>query len=481
MSRSKRASDQNALRIRPKPFALAMLDDVEGGQEGLLPVSTQGKTLKMEFDPWENTDPSPQDPETVELRWDGDSVDIKTWTAPIAPDDYYINVPSSRLTNGRHEVDYLLTLRNGFTEPSAIRVLTVDTEPPILSADRKLKFDTDTISFDYLVENNDVVKANVPAYTSAVPGDVVVAKWKNPADGSSAEISTEPLTHLNYLDPIILKFTGDFIRDRGDGKRQVTYRITDRALNTSAESDPVELLVAAIRPPRYLPNPWVMEIEDSPSGWGELNPEKTLTGATVRIPAEAVYYEDDRVVVQFGEPGAVGSVTVPVDGDTRDVRIPKESIGAYLNKTLQVTYVIHLPDNSTESSGPLTLVIRAFAPPKLVGAQLASPHTDPAYKSNIPAAGLPIFQRIWPYISTRCLITITVMGTGTDNQPKTQTILDAKPVTEAQIISGVSATVTQAFMLGLKNDARFRVQTQVSFDNGGTWFPFTLLSPMLKP
>jgi hypothetical protein len=475
----------------PAPEIIGLLCDVPGGETNLLPVALTHTDLKVWFTVPANSDPT-KDTEKVELFVDDGSTPVasREFDQLITDSDRYVELPQQWLRNndGEHQLRYRVTIYNCAKEWSSDLVMTLDTLAPALAADSTLIFPEqvlppESLTADYLAgpANNDQVLATVPDYRNAAPGDVVTATWTNPADGTSAEIRTEPLTHLNYLDPIILPFTGDFIRDRGDGDREVTYRIEDRALNPSAESAPAKLRVAAIRPPRFAPHPWVVEIVDDPSDWGELDPEKALTGATVRIPEEAVYFADDRVEVQFGEPGATGSITVPVVGDSRDVAIPKENIAAYLSKTLQVTYVIYLPDGSDEPSSPMTLVVRAFSPTKLLGAQLAPPHSDPAYKSNIPPAGLPVFQRIWPYISTRCLITITVTGTGTDSEAKTETILDAKPVTEAQIKDGVSASVTQGFMLNLKNDTRFRVQTKVSFDNGDTWFPFTLLSPMLKP
>lgn len=480
MSNPKRSIEQDAPRVLPKPFTRAMLEDVEGGQEGLLPVSTQGQSLKVEFDRWENTAPTPQNPEELVLQWDGVPVGTKTWTAPIASDDYYIEVDAANLTHGPHEVDYLLTLRNQFTEPSHIRLLTVDTEPPLLNANSALGFDTDTIDIDYLIAHGDVVKGRVPLSPTQSPGDVVTVTWTHLGDGSYGELTSEPLTHLDYMQSIIISFTGDFIRLLGDGQWSVTYRIQDRALNPSVVSDPVELWVAAIRAPRHAPHPWLVEIEDEPSDWGELDPLKTLRGGTLRIPAEAVYYKDDQVDILFGAPGTPGAVSLPVAPDSRDVAIDKVHIAAFLGKTLPVSYLITLADGSTHPSDPLTLVIRPIARAMFTPPQLAAPHSDPAYKSNIPAAGLPVLQRIWPYISSRCLITIIVTGTGTDNQQKTEIILPSRAVSLLETTEGVAATVSQAFMRSLKSDMRFTVLTQVSFDDGDSWFDFTELRPMLR-
>ncbi|MHC8320126.1 hypothetical protein ACYZT4_05425 [Pseudomonas sp. GB2N2] len=466
-------------RIRPKPFTLVMLPDVEGGQPGLLPKSTQGNPLKIEFDPWGDSDPTPEDPENVVLWWNGVPEFIKEWTAPIATGDYFIDVDPEYLTPGTHKVSYVLTLRNQQKEPSEDLELTVDVEPPQLNADSALKFDTDLIDFDYLNAHGDVVEGKVPLSPKQAPGDVAIGYWENPDDGSYMEARSEPLTHLNYTAPITLTFTGDDIRLVGDGQRQVTYQIQDRALNLSAFSDPALLQVAAIRAPHYAPFPWLEELPGDPSNWGQLDPTKTLRGATGLIPDEAVYYDEDRLTLLFGEPGTPGAVRLPVVPGSRNVQIAKETIASFLGKTLSVSYDITLPDDSTHPSDPLTLVVQPIPQGNFRAPQLSPPHSDPTYKSAITAAGLPVLQAIWPYISTQCLITITVTGTGTDNQAKTETILAPRAVTLPETTAGVAAAVSQAFMRNLKSGTRYIVLTKVSFDNGGKWFEFNELRPMI--
>lgn len=490
MTRDSTPFNETKVDLLP-PEVVGVIPPFEGGEENLLPKDAWLRPLRIEFPLWSEPAPTSGRFDRVQLFFGrgADPVDERRLEGPIDERDLWLEVQPEHLEEGVYALYYRVLPWNGSTPRQCLPIhVTVDKSPPILANDSRLIFPSEVlppnaITADYLEApaNQDQVLATVPVYRSPAPGDVVIATWKNVADGSSEQMRTAPLTHLNYMNPVTVIFTGDFIRSRGDGQRQVTYRVEDRAGNPSVESIPVDLMVAAIRPPRYLPHPWVVEIVDTPSDWGELDPEKTLRGATVRIPAEAVYYKDDRVEVQFGEPGATGSITVPVGADMRDVPIPKESIAAYFNQSLPVTYLIHLPDGSTQSSRPLTLAVRAFPPAKLLGAQLGAPHSDPAYKSNIPTTGLPVFQRTWPYISTQCLITITVTGTGADNQGKTQTILDPRPVTDTQTINGVTAAVPQGFMLSLKNEARFRVQTQVSFNSGKSWFAFTPLSPMLRP
>ncbi|MFI8334633.1 hypothetical protein ACIF2S_01480 [Pseudomonas taetrolens] len=477
MSRTTRFIDQNIRRIRPKPFTLAMLQDIPGGQVGLLPASIQGKPLKVEFAPWDNSNPTPENPESVELFWNEVSVGIKSWSSRIEPDDFFIEVPALNLSQGRHEVDYQLILATGQTEPSDIRVLTIDLQAPALNNPSELLFPAEVLTAgvtkDYLAAYGDSVKVNVPFHKVAAPGDVIVGEWKNLSNGVSHSFRSQPLTEDDYEDRVQLTFSGDFFRDTvKDGQWQVTYRAEDRAGNSSPVSTPVPITIAVLRPPRVAPYPWVVEIGDTPAESGVLKALSALGGATVRIPEEAVYFDEDTVELQFGEPGSQGAISVPVSAQSRDVHIPKENIAAWMKKTLPVYYTIHLPDGSSVPSTPLTLTISEVDKYSYPVPQLAAPFSDPVSSGAIPGTGLPISQRKWAFISTDCLISISVEGIG---------VLDKHRVTAAQTEAGVVVTAPKSLMSGLPVNQRFIVQTEVSFDDGATWFSFVELRPMLKP
>lgn len=473
---------------RPAP-----LPDVPGGETNLLPRNAwadPGNPLRVEFKPWYDTPPSDDGTERVDVFLDDNETNIigtRTWPLPMDPADYFIEIAAGKLPQGEHQISFIMENFQGVSARSHPFTVTIDKQAPLLNASSELIFPAEvrppnSIDIDYLArpENNDQVIATVPAYTTAAPGDVVIATWKNPANSASQELRSQPLTHLNYNDPVKLTFTGEFIRAMGDGPRVVFYRVEDRASNPSAESTPVDLDVAAIRPPRFAPNPWVLEIEDDPSDWGPLDPLNALNGVTVRIPDKAVYFRDDRVEVQFGEPGTAGEITVPVPWGTKEVKIPPENVAAYFKKSMLVNYIIYPPEGSNKPSDFLEVAVREFPPARFSPPQLVSPHSDPVFKSAISDSGLPAHQRTWNFISTRSLITITVSGRDQGNVTRSRTVLNKEPVTLAQMTGGVPATLPKDFMMSLKSDERFKVLTQVSFDDGESWFPFPELTPMLR-
>jgi hypothetical protein len=51
------------------PMIPGMLPDIAGGEKNLLPAGVWTKDLRVEFAPWQNSNPSPGNPEFLELYW----------------------------------------------------------------------------------------------------------------------------------------------------------------------------------------------------------------------------------------------------------------------------------------------------------------------------------------------------------------------------------------------------------------------------
>jgi hypothetical protein len=51
------------------PLIPAILPDIHGGEENLLPAGVWNADLLVEFIKWQNSNPSPGNPELLELYW----------------------------------------------------------------------------------------------------------------------------------------------------------------------------------------------------------------------------------------------------------------------------------------------------------------------------------------------------------------------------------------------------------------------------
>ena len=76
--------DDKALKL---PSVGAVLDNIPGGQENLLPASALKDPLRVDVPMWLNSDPAPSEPEHLYLYWNDEKVAEKTWTAPVPPGD----------------------------------------------------------------------------------------------------------------------------------------------------------------------------------------------------------------------------------------------------------------------------------------------------------------------------------------------------------------------------------------------------------
>ncbi|MBV6823776.1 hypothetical protein [Pseudomonas sp. PD9R] len=302
--------------LLPKPFNDDILDDINGGQTGLLPSSALGKELKIEFDMWPISNPSPEELEKVVLHWDGASTPIgsKSWTAPVPASDLFIMVPIRYLDDGEHTVQYTVTIYTGQTVESEVLTLTIDSKAPVLNlVGNKLIFPAEVIeagvTTHYLETHDDQVETTVPTYATQSPGDVIIGKWEDPLDGASQQINSEPLTSANYTQPVVLTLTGDLIRNMGEGLRHVTYVVMDRAGNPSGEStrQPVEAALKPLPSPVPLPAPTVPLADID----GVIDRRDAIYPVQVRIHKLDNSLPEDRVIVTVGttelEPHYLGS------------------------------------------------------------------------------------------------------------------------------------------------------------------------------
>ncbi|BBH34849.1 hypothetical protein [Pseudomonas sp. St290] len=468
----------------PEPLA-----DIPGGERNLLHRSAWSdpdNPLRVKLKPWYDDDlPGGPWTERVDVFLDDDERNIigsRVWDLPMDPDDYYVPISADNLPSGTHTFSFIMTNFVDVPARSFPFTVTIDKTPPVLAFSSELLIDPDIIqnglSEQYLNEHGGIVTVTVPPYLEPAPGDKIVAQWLNENNGQHEEVFKD-LDRNNYEDPIRLDFDEALIRRVGDGTRVISYHVFDRAGNKSDESTPVSFLVSVVRAPHFVPHPWITEAEGSPAEYADLNPQNVVAGATAKIPDDAVYYNDDVVHMQFGEPGTAGAIAVPVPWGTKEVRIPPGNIAAMFDKRVPVYYDLVLADSSNKQSRTLTVAISTYPSHRFHVPQLESPFTDPVSKGSITDAGVPVYQRAWAFISDACLVTITVSGKNAQNQTVSQIVLNQHRVQPAEVTAGIRVRLPRAFMSSLVVNQKFTVETQVSFDGGARWTRFDHLTPTL--
>jgi hypothetical protein len=268
------------------------------------------------------------------------------------------------------------------------------------------------------------------------------------------------------------------IRDRGDGKRYVSYQVQDRAGNSSAYSASVELDVAATPIPRRLPPSKVSGASGGTSS-GVLNPSNAVNGVTVTVPPEAVIYEGEGVFVQWAEPGAVGAfrTETPMTPGSRDYKIPKDNMAQHLGKTIPVKYEVFEPGvDEPHSSESYSLRVEELS--GLPNAQCDKVSGGKLSLASLTTGYADFTLGSWTFMATEQYLTVSVKGVDSNSQSLEIPVLTETPVPEvaAKIpIGRISKVDLQRFKLNLG----FEVRVKVSFDSKQTWKSFPMLTPTL--
>lgn len=482
MNKPKNTPSSGSPRFLPEPHVDGLLDDVVGGEPNLLPEAKTHDDLKVWFELWAHSDPTLGE-ESVELFFDGESVDLRSWSgAPIEVSDRFVTLPRRLLrgNDGQHRLRYRVTAYNDESDDSYELVITLDTTAPVLAAESKLIFPSEILppgklTAYYLDQHEDQLEADIPGYTTPRPWDRITWFWgRSPGDLNQGGVIE--LDDKNYSEPLELTIRGQLIRDRGDGLRYVTYRVQDRAGNLSLHSLAVELEVDAIPIPRVLPWPSV----ENASGNGEqqtLDPLMFTSGAIAVIPDTAVIYPQEEVWVQWGELGSVGEYRAiqEITPGSRRYQIPMQSIAAYIGKTLPVSYRV-IDDKEVEwPSVNRTLKIQTVASTHFPTVQCQGLSGGNLSLRSVPDTGAVLTLAPWVLITTDQWIRINMTGVGASGAEVEFPVIRGRQVTQQETNFGVGrggdVTVSKAFLSSLQRPGPLTGKVYVSFDGGQTWPP----------
>lgn len=476
------AEEQEKLGAPRVPEAL---EDIVGGQKNLIPFDPGRRHLRVTFALWQNSMPSIAYPEFVRMHLDGQEVGYKEWTVhPISDDDLFIDIPVEKVFNvqGLRELHYEAHNWSGDPDnpiPSHSETITIDSfAPSLASPENQMNVPRDVLPPNkltayYLDQNQGRLSVVVPTYTTPAPGDHIEWFWgKSPSDRSMG--GSIDLDDSNHNLPLQIHISRELIRESDDGRRYLSYRVTDRARNSSPYSDAVALDVDAKPIPRTLPWPAV----EKASGTNEqqvLDPLQALSGVVVRIPEAAVVYPRERIRVQWGEPGSFGAfeTEVPIGTDPWRFQVPMKPVAAHIGRTLTVKYFVVEENNNEIGSVQRRLQVQPIRTSNLPTVQCNGLTGGNLSYRTVAAGGAILKMAKWPLMSTDHWILMTVTGVGANGQDSPTTVLNKRAVTAAEVIGGIgqdnSVVVAKAFLNTLRRNASLTAKVYVSFDGGRTW------------
>ncbi|MDH0620664.1 MULTISPECIES: hypothetical protein [Pseudomonas] len=446
----------------------------------LLPFKAVFLPLRVEFAQWGNSDPTEEDPETLTLYWNGREVRTLIWTAPVQPDELFIEVPVGFLSEGQHRLHYQVKLFNGMRSDSEALEINIDKTPPLLADDDELIFPPDVISNGvtdrYLKEHGELT-AQVPPYLGADVGDTVSWYWSDSPVGKQL-VDRLTLTKTEVGMPLHVKIPADFILQLSDGLRFARYEVQDRAGTALQRSLAVALHAAVTPPPRQLPPPFVRQASGS-DYFSDLLPADAVAGATLTIPASASLEPDDQVTVFWGEPGATGAyqTDTPISPGSREYTVPAKYIAMNLNSRIPLHYQVKAYDGQLHDSAPHQVSIG-----RLHGLPLI--HSDAIRDNQLNLAKLGAQAAFslpgWQFMDAGQLITVYIEGVkrGAIDQKITLPVVTDMAVPGAVTELAVGS-VTKSALQALEVDYQFYVRVKVSFDDKRTWVEFPMITPTL--
>lgn len=477
MHGSDNSGDDKALRL---PSVGAILDNIPGGQENLLPVSALKDPLRVDVPMWLHSNPAPGEPEHLYLYWNNEKIAEKTWTVPVLPGDLFLMVEPRHLNAaGTHRLHYVVQTFNGGLAPSDPLMLTIASSPALGGDSGRLLFDAQVVSggltAHYLETHGDKVLAEVPTYNRAWPGDTLSWYWDQSLYTDEL-VGSRTLTQADTGKAIFLTFEGRMIRERGEGDRFVHYRIVDRAGNNSGHSRPFNVHV--VPAPRDLPWPVV----EGATGTGKdimLDPFDAAEGATVVIADTVVIKPNEQLWVQWGEPGSLGAFRTasPIVAGTRRYKIPKREVALNIGKALPVYYEVVGPD------GPLRSEIRQLKVMPLDPGKLPVIQCSHVVYQNgravlnwrdIPPEGVKLTLKPWPFMMLDQHIWIMVFGQVPLVGGREWVAVPKRPLAAQELVAGVGGTDNLTvpkswFETNTTPSTGFFVLVYVSFDSGVTW------------
>jgi len=462
-----------------------MLEDIPGGEPNLLPVALVRAPLRVDVPIWEvGETPTPEKWQKLILFWDEQLVGEKIWEEEIRPEDLFIDVPLRFLREGRASVRYEVKVWSSNNAESETLVLTIDKTAPWLGGDEgALSFPdlgSERLTKEYLEAHGDVLAALAPDYDEPGAGDTLIYYWDT-TPLERHEAGRRVLDLVDIGQPLLIEYSGDLIRERGDGTFYAYYAVEDRAGNLSRDSRQVTVEVAV------QPLPRVLEWLDVPEASGSqqlkvLALERAKVSVEMVIPDEAVILPGEPFTVRWGEPELPFSLAMNGVPNVRSYSVPIRNVVAMNDKTLSIYYEVDTPEGlqrSVERKVEVTPVPRQ----RMTTAQLAKHPSGSTFYLGQHTRDPAVTLAPWLHIGTEQMLNIMLEGV-TASGPKIHPVLLNHAVTADEVTGGIGwqgdVTVPLDVLRQLKVGEDFYIKVSASFDQGETWpaqpnFPMLVL------
>ncbi|AVB20918.1 MULTISPECIES: hypothetical protein [Pseudomonas syringae group] len=205
-------------------------------------------------------------------------------------------------------------------------------------------------------------------------------------------------------------------------------------------------------------------------------------GVEVRIPASAVIGPDDTVQMHWDGYGSTGSfIADPSISDPKLFIIPAKAVPANMGKRIDVYYQVTPLSEPPGTSKVFDLEVKGINSGwPVIQNVLPSLNDGLLALGAVPAEGAGLQLASWMYMDVGQRVRIIVTGLSSNGGPQSCNVRTgaAEPVTDAEYKAcKVSGLIPKAFLEGLQLETEtINVKTEVSFDEGATYVPFSVIS-----
>lgn len=331
LERMARESRQQTV-LDPPEFAPGTIVDTT---DGTLNKDVLVDDLVVDMVAWTDLPPTAEDTSLAFVEWarvegadppadhEYKRVDTKSVTGPDADTQFplKLKVPKARLgPDGKYYLRLAMEHYNGSPAIHSVPLpLICDSGPPYRhEAPLAVVAPSDSITDEYLSDNDDKVICGIPQYSDYQSGDRVAYYWGAfpPPDVPEDEVPVDVIMVDGTNWPFPVEFPGSTIRAAGDGRCYALYALIDKATNISRLSIYVGFNVALGPLPTNLKDPEVPLAAD-----GLLDLKDAIMGVDVQIPLFDNHKPSDFLNVTWGgiplQGVPIGAGTFPVS-----IRVP---------------------------------------------------------------------------------------------------------------------------------------------------------------
>lgn len=315
------------------PFVPAAFHDAD--DEGLLPVSALVQPIKVELKVWDVANPG----DRYQLMWnDKLAGESKTIGSERPGDDLFLVIPAELLVEGVHALGYhTLNSENGTVDFSLLVRIEVDLTPPGRPQLGPIKLPPEVeggLTSAELTELGDHLEIEVGSYTGMRKHDVVRTFWGT-VEGPGAVVTKDDMG----LKRVHVIYSRAFLESLGDFNGIVSYTVTDRAGNESAQSlgAIVQLMLKDV--PSNFPAPVI-----DPALGSLIDYAEAKAGVNVDIP----HYPDaaalDLITLHWGEDNSSLPLVLPAGNEDKavvlSITVPYETIAVLPEGRPNITYSV---------------------------------------------------------------------------------------------------------------------------------------------